>query len=151
MAKAKTHFVYSTLAADTAYTTYQTGAADMPVADGQILIKGGTGVADKRLITPTGAVITKVDEEALSRLRENQVFQLHEANGFIVVSDHAEDGEVVAADMTGRDESAPLVPADFPADNQPIVGADAVQPDPNAPPPINGGPTSGRSGSGRRA
>lgn len=108
----KKHYIYSTLASDVSYTTYKDGGADLPVVEGQILIAGGTGVAGKHLVTPQG-VATPVSAENLARLRENEVFKLHEANGFIKVSDHKEDAEIVAADMTTRDESAPLVDADF--------------------------------------
>lgn len=114
-------FLYSTLSSDQAYTVYKDGGGDLPQVEGQILVKGGANVPDGRMITPEGAVITATTPENLERLRQNEVFKLHEANGFIVVSDHKVDGEVAAADMTGRDQSAPLVPADFePADG--LVG-----------------------------
>lgn len=107
-------FVYSTLANDNKYTGYTKGGADLPRTTYEILIKGGTGVAGKwtRLETPQG-VVTEVTEEEAAALADNVVFKRHQQNGFIFVSDKKADPENVAADMTGRDNSAPLVEADF--------------------------------------
>lgn len=105
-------FIYSTLTADNKYSGYQKGGGDIPSVTWEVLVKGGTGVANNRLITPQG-VVTEVTDEELARLKENVIFNRHVENGFIVISDKREDPEKVAADMTGRDPSAPLVDADF--------------------------------------
>lgn len=111
---AKRIFIYSTLSASVRYAASEPGGADVPVPTDGILIAGGTNVASKNLITPRGAVITEVDADQLERLRQDEVFKLHQANGFITVSDQLEDGEKVAsADMQGRDQSAPLTPEDY--------------------------------------
>lgn len=112
-------YIYSTLSADMAYTNHQAGGADMPVALPPVFIKGGAGVANDRLVTPRG-VLTTVTDADLAYLRANQIFALHEANGFVYVSEKKKgDPDKVAADMTGRDKSAPIVPQDLPADSQP--------------------------------
>lgn len=107
-------YVYSTLTCDNAYVVYSQGGADLKVKTGQILIKGGTGVANARLITPLG-VATKVTAEELKLLEENTVFKLHKENGFIVVQESGKesDAEKVASDMETRDESAPITPSDY--------------------------------------
>lgn len=105
----KRFYVYSTLASDVNYTNYEKGGGDLPVELPAVHVKGGAGVANDRLITPRG-VVTEVTEEQVQYLRENTVFQLHEANGFVQISDAKVDGDVAAADMTGRDNSAPIVP-----------------------------------------
>lgn len=107
-------FVYSTLANDNRYTGYTKGGADLPRVEYSILVKGGAGVAGKwnRLETPVGAVTEVTDEEA-EALASNVIFNRHQQNGFVVLSDRKVAVEEVAADMTGRDESAPLVEADF--------------------------------------
>lgn len=108
----KDHYVYSTLSAPQEYTTYHSGAADLPQAVQSVFIAGGANVADKRLVTPRG-VVTKVTDEELKALETNEVFKLHKANGFISVGAAKKDPEVVAADMTSRDDAAPLVDGDF--------------------------------------
>lgn len=111
-------YVYSTLTADQLYTVWSHDGSEkgapLPNAERQVLIKGGTNVVDRKtLVTPTGAVVTKVSEQELEDLRGNDVFKLHEKNGYIAVKDHVEDGEAAASEMDTRDQSAPLVPADY--------------------------------------
>lgn len=122
-------FVFSTLASDVAYTNHAQGGADLPIDLPPVLIKGGAGVANDRIVTPRG-VATEVTEEQVEYLRANQVFQLHEKNGFVMVSESYADPDTVAADMTGRDISAPIVPQDnIAADAQTVVGGEEVATD----------------------
>ena len=126
MSKALTFLIFSTLASDVAYTNHERGGADLPVALPPVTIKGGAGVANDRLITPRG-VVTRVSEEDVAYLRRNPIFCLHEKNGFVLVSASEGDPDKVAADMTGRDNSAPVVPQDNIApDAETIVGGEAV-------------------------
>lgn len=113
-------YVYSTLTADNTYVIYAKGGADLKVREHAITIKGGTGLADKRFITPLG-VATQVSDEDLKLLEANEVFKLHKDNGFIVVqeSNKQEDHEKVASDMVTRDESSPVTPSDFEVDDDP--------------------------------
>lgn len=124
-------YIYSTLSADVAYTPYAQGGGDMPVELPGILIKGGAGIANDRFVTPRG-VATQVTDEQLEQLRANEVFKMHEKNGFVQVSQSKVDPDVAAADMTGRDQSAPIVPQDLPDDAQPSsvggVETDAGEP-----------------------
>lgn len=106
-------YVYSTLAAPMDYTAYRPGGADLPLVDSVVRIEGGANIPDKYMRMPNGAVVTPVSEEELEALKANQTFLLHQKNGFITVRDKEVDGEVAAADMEGRDRSAPLVDADF--------------------------------------
>lgn len=117
----KALYVYSTLAADVAYTRYAKGGADMPIVEEQILIKGGAGVANDRFVTPLG-VATRVTQEQADFLNQDFVFSIHKKNGFVQISETEVDGDKAAADMTGRDHSAPVVAHDLPADLQPSVG-----------------------------
>lgn len=129
----KTLIVFSTLASSVAYTNHVQGGADLPIALPSVVIEGGAGVANDRIVTPRG-VATRIDEEQLAYLRANEVFKLHEANGFVMVSDAAGDPDTVAADMTGRDNSAPLVPQDDIAGTATtVVGGETV--DTGAPAP----------------
>jgi hypothetical protein len=125
----KTLYVYSTLAADVMYQNHAPGGADIPRVVGEVLIKGGAGVANDRLVTPRG-VATKIDEHQLAMLRENSVFKIHEENGYVAVSEHETDADNAAADMTGRDNSAPIVPQDLRADEQPMGSEDTPAPAP---------------------
>lgn len=113
-------YVYSTLSNDQCYTKYRTGENDIPVVESQILIKGGTNVAqgqETRLFTPMG-VATKVTEEELAILKDNPVFRQHEANGFIKYDSRNVNPEKIAATMVTRDKSAPMVPEDFGDDDR---------------------------------
>lgn len=111
-------YVYSTLSSDMNYTNHAQGGADLPQALPPVFVKGGAGVANDRLITPRG-VATEITEEQAEYLRANPLFQLHESNGYVQISADNVDPDKAAADMTGRDNSAPIVPQDLPADQQP--------------------------------
>lgn len=117
-------FVYSTMSASVRYCAAIEGGADMPVPQDGIVIKGGTGVANKNLITPSGAVATQVTSEQLEQLRQDRVFNEHLKNGYLLISDDQKDGEAAASDMESRDNSAPLTPEDYEAvgDVAPKVG-----------------------------
>ena len=122
-------YVFSTLASDVAYTNHAQGGGDLPIDLPPVVIKGGAGIANERIVTPRG-VATEVTEEQVEYLRANQVFQLHEKNGFVMVSESYADPDTVAADMTGRDISAPVVPQDNIApDAQTVVGGETVETD----------------------
>jgi len=114
----KKFYVYSTLSADVRYQNTVPGGADLPQVVADVFIKGGAGVANDRFITPRG-VVTEVTEEQVEQLRANNVFQLHEKNGYVEISEAKTDPDAAAADMTARDVSAPLVPEDLPADGRP--------------------------------
>lgn len=107
------YYVFSTLACDVSYDTYQTGNGDLPLKTHSLTIKGGTGIADKRLMTPHGAIATRVSEAELENLKDNPVFKAHMENGFISILKSEQNTEVVAANMVSRDVSHPLVDADF--------------------------------------
>lgn len=108
----KSVHVFSTLANDQLYTSYVSSPDGVPVPTSEILIKGGAGIANDRLITPQGAH-TEVTEEALGILEKNPVFALHKKNGFITVQARRADPDKVATDMNARDKSKPLTPADY--------------------------------------
>lgn len=119
----KTFYVLSTLTADQEYTAYREGGADIPVAVGSVLIKGGANVADKRLVTPQG-VVTKVDSDQMAALESNDVFKLHKRNGYITVSERKPaDPDAAAASQANRDGSAPLVEQDFADGKAPASGS----------------------------
>lgn len=113
-------FVYSTLTSDNLYTGYRPGGDGQPLPDRKVLIKGGANLADKNFVTKYG-VGTEVSEDELEFLKKNPVFQMHVDNKFIVYRDRKADAEVVAADMEGRDESSPLVDADFDEGMTPVT------------------------------
>ena len=111
-------YIYSTLTSDQLYTSYAAGGGDMPIPGRQVAVKGGTGLANDRLITPLG-VATEVTAEDMELLKTIPAFSEHQKNGFIVVDVKKQDPEKVASGMNTRDGSAPRTDADFPADNQP--------------------------------
>lgn len=110
---AKTIHVYSTLSAGVAYSRYRQDAAGGPnVIIGSILINGGAGIANKHLVTPRG-VHTAITEEELAILINDPIFKKHMEKGFITYSESEGKAETVAADMTTRDNSAPISPNDY--------------------------------------
>ena len=108
---ASKYFIYSTLTADQKYTAWTTPEkGGIPAVRRQVLIRGGTNVANKFLVTPRG-VCTEVSEEDYGLLQQDHTFLLHKKNGFITVREEKVDPEVaVAADMEQKDASAPLTP-----------------------------------------
>jgi hypothetical protein len=131
-------YVYSTLAADQEYVTYARGGADLPVVAHTVFLKGGTGVANDRLVTPQG-IATEITAEDAAALAQNPVFNLHAENGFVKIEGRSMDPEAAAGDMNANDEGRQLGPDDFTADGD------------NAPTPTTGGKPSksdkpGRSG-----
>lgn len=108
-------YVFSTLANDQLYTNWIAGGNDLPVKGHSVLIKGGTGVANDRLITPLG-VSTEITDYDLEELQRNPQFKEHEKNGFLVVKNKKAETEKVAADMNLKDESAPMTESDYAKD-----------------------------------
>lgn len=104
-------YIYSTLSSDQIYTNYKRSPAGLPIPESSTYIKGGANIMTKALVTPFG-VVTEVNEKELEELRKNSVFLLHLQNGFITISEAKADVEAVAADMTTRDQSAPIVAGD---------------------------------------
>lgn len=106
------YYVYSTLTNDQEYVRYAQSGNDLPAVEASVRIKGGANVADGRLMTPRG-VVTEIDGDEKDIIVNNPVGKLHLQNGHLIISEALGDPEKAAADMTGRDESAPLVPQDF--------------------------------------
>lgn len=107
-----TYYIYSTLATDMKYTEYHEAVQGQKVAvvKHSVVINGKVGVANKQLITPRGAV-TKVTDEDFAMLKKNELFNLHEKNGFITHEKKQADIEKVVVNMKPRDVSAPITPA----------------------------------------
>lgn len=103
-------YIFSTLTADQIYPVYQK-TEDLPAVAGEVFIKGGANMPGDGKNVPPGAV-TKVTAEQLEMLEKSPGFIQHRDNGYIIVSKSKVDPEVVAADMTSRDASAPLTQED---------------------------------------
>lgn len=72
---------------------------------GNVAIKGGAGVADRRtLVTPQG-VVTKVTDSQLEQLQQNETFQRFVKNGVLTVSKHSGDADKVASSMEQNNAS----------------------------------------------
>lgn len=123
----KDMFVYSSLSSDNVYTATRKGGADLPTITHRVLVKGGANVADpKRIVTPRG-VATRVTAEEAEILRNNEIFQMHEKNGFVTLAPEEVDPEqVVASGMEARDPSAPLVPEDYEAEGKTAPQTESV-------------------------
>ena len=104
-------YVYSTITNTTEYCEYKTDpeARQLPILLRKVAILGGSGVANKHMVTPRG-VVTKVTDDELEFLKGNKAFQRHMARGFIRIDTAKIDADLVAADMTKGDDSAPKTP-----------------------------------------
>jgi hypothetical protein len=107
-------YVFSTLTASNTYTKTVPGGGDMPVTERAVTIKGGSNLPSKHMLTSIG-YMTEVTDEDYEWLAQHPVFKLHMENGFIKVENKKADAEKVATEMETRDQSAPLVDADFDA------------------------------------
>lgn len=105
-------YVYSTMTSPVTYAKWRNNSGGVPVRVGEVRINGGANLADKHLVTPLGAV-TKISDEEYELLKNNHVFQIHLKGGHIKISSAKTDANKVAADLEGRDGSAPLVPQDY--------------------------------------
>lgn len=116
------YYIYSTLAAPQAYTTYlKNSEKELPIVESTVLIKGGTGVMDaKNIQTPRG-VMTEVSEAEYKALQQNYVFNMHVENGYITVEEKEVKVDKIAKDMSHDDKSRPITPNDFekPKDGKP--------------------------------
>lgn len=129
-------YIYSKLSNDNVYAPYAKGGADLPIRGEGVLIKGGAGVADKRIVTPQG-VVTTITREELELLKSIPQFNEHVERGFLKIQDTKVEVEVALADMTAeRDGGAPLVPEDFEEGKAPISNADSA---PDEVKPVKGG------------
>src|SRR5277367_4378873 len=100
-------YVYSTLTNSTAYAIYKKTDVKQPgVIERTILIKGGSNLATKSLITPLG-VASKVSDEDLAILENDYHFQQHVKKGFITYDKRNISVEKAIESMVKRDKSAP--------------------------------------------
>jgi len=108
------NFIYSTLAANQAYTTYvPTDVKQLPKVKKAVLIKGGTGVTEARHIQTPKGVVTEVTDEELQALQENTSFRDHVKNGYITIEAKKVKVAKVAENMNKGDKSRPLTRDDF--------------------------------------
>jgi len=109
-------YICSKLACDNAYTVWEEAGKtgnDLPKKRSVVLIKGGAGVADKRVITPYG-VVTEISDQQLEMLqRDCPQFSRHLKRGFLkILNKNPSESEVKKiADDQGEDKSAPLTPS----------------------------------------
>lgn len=109
------YYVFSTLATDQIYQNWMAAPSGMPAAGHSVFVKGGTGVANERLITPIG-VMTEISDADYTEMQKNEVFKLHVKNGYVTVQSKKAEPEKVASGMNTKDKSAPKTDADFEAE-----------------------------------
>lgn len=125
-------YVFSTLTASNTYVLYdgparahnKDGGIDLPTAQRFVTIAGGSNLPNKHMLTSIG-VMTEVSDEDYAWLQNDEIFKLHKKNGYLTVRDKPAAAEKVAADMDTRDQSAPLVDADF-AEKPPIPNSEGI-------------------------
>jgi hypothetical protein len=106
----KRSYIFSTLASDQCYTEWADSPNGTAVEGRSIVIKGGTGVANDRFITPLG-VMTEIDASELEWLEKLHAWKAHKDAGHIVVQDKRDDPEKVASGMNTNDQSSPDNPS----------------------------------------
>lgn len=107
-------YVFSTLTNDQIYRTYaKAGGGDINVPEIDVFIAGGANrpsdtTTRQGIYTPRG-MVTPVSSDELDLLRANDLFLLHEKNGYVVVSQTMDDADDVAeSEMEAADGSAPV-------------------------------------------
>jgi len=108
-----TKYVVSTLTADNLYTKWVNDNGTNNVAH-QVLIKGGAGVADPKLVAVLGAgtntregVITEVSDEDAAFLATDPGFKFHQERGFVKIISRNANPETVAKSMEKDEGSRP--------------------------------------------
>ncbi len=120
-----TVYIYSTLTCDNAYTLYEPSVNDIKRPSRVITVKGGSNVADKRLVTPNG-VITPVSEADYEILKNNREFQNHVDRGYVKINRLKTDPEKIARDLEEKDKSAPITP-DFYMKNNDVAKPEKLE------------------------
>jgi len=105
-------YVYSTLANDQKYIDWKKGGADVHIPVHSVLVRGGAGVMNKRIITPLG-VATEISEQDAAFLERNPLFMIHAQKGFVKIERRRADPEKMAADMNRADPSGPKTSSDY--------------------------------------
>lgn len=105
------YYVYSTLTNSHRYADYkpQTAPGQPLEIKASVLIHGGANRATDKQMTPLG-IMTEVNEGEMQILQTVPLFRQHLEEGFIIVKTDKQDPDMVAKDMTARDQSAPLTP-----------------------------------------
>lgn len=112
--------LFSTMTGAVTYTDWKLSPGGLSIAGASVTIKGGANVADRKtIITPRG-IGTSVTDAELAFLETDPTFKMHKKNGFITIDSVADirDADLAAADMEGRDDSAPDVEQDYLAEGQ---------------------------------
>lgn len=123
-------YVVSTMSSSVEYCKYDNSRKDINVLKESVVIKGKTGVADKKtLITTTGGTITPITEQQYSWLKDDPLFKLHEKAGFIRVEKSKTSAENKAEkEAEVKDKSAQLTDKDFEEQQmeKPVVSVEEV-------------------------
>lgn len=105
-------YVYSTLTNQQNFHDHHPPVNNIRSIKHTVVIKGGANIPNKQIVTHLG-VATRVSDEDLEFLKKNATFKDFVKNGYITYDEAKRNPEKVAADMAGRDKSAPLTENDF--------------------------------------
>lgn len=108
-------YIISTMASSVEYCRYDNSRKDINVLLESVVIKGKTGVTDKKtLICTNGGTITPITEQQFSWLKDDPLFKLHEKAGYIRVEKSRMSAENKAEkEAEVKDKSAQLTAKDF--------------------------------------
>lgn len=108
-------YICSNMVADNCYVEYVPSndkANDLPRRRKSVTVKGGTGIANKNVITPLG-VVTSVSDDDCAFLEAHPVFKKQMKRGFLQVlkkSPSTNEREKISTEELKEDKSAPLTP-----------------------------------------
>lgn len=129
--------IFSTMTGAVTYTDWKLSPGGLSVPGREVTIRGGANVADRRTILTPRGIGTQVSDDDLAFLETDPTFKMHKKNGYITIDSVSDirDADLAAADMEGRDDSAPDVEQDYTANGEkaPTV-VNTVQID--TPPPV---------------
>ena len=109
-------YIYTTHTNSTQYVEYAPAdpRRNHNVIQRRFTVRGGHGLANKKLDTPYGIMTTVTDDKTMEWLEALPAFQKDIAQGRIVVLKRKEDPEkVVKRSMNPKDGSAPRTPDDY--------------------------------------
>jgi len=104
-----TAYIFSTLSTNMEYALWQQNPGrnikvkSVKIAGGANICRGGD---DGKFYTPKG-MVTRVSDEDLKLLKNNEVFQLHEKNGYIYIEGSEIKIDKAVQNMESEDICAP--------------------------------------------
>lgn len=116
-------FIVSKASQDICFCVWDRPKNGILKAGRKILIKGGTGVLDKKTLETPNGVVTEISKEELEFLQNNSSFKRMCERGFMMIESSKTTAKTKAKKKDKRDRGAQLTKEDFESRGQsaPVV------------------------------